>query len=125
MLDKLGYLQESVTKTASFNSAAYDLRVGTPLGGFYARVGYTAASVATNTSSLVFSIEHSDDNSTWYAHTSGAADAVTLTTTAKSGEIFLPIKTQKRYIRLVATLTQGTGTTPTFTYESQISLTPR
>jgi len=119
--DILGYLQESVIKTASFNSLGYDLNSGTPSYGLSARVLYSAAANASGSNTVVFSIEHSDDNATFYALSSGAADVITLNTTAQSGEIFIPFKTKKRYVRLVATVA-GAGSTPTVTYESQIGL---
>ncbi|HEY1011352.1 MAG TPA: hypothetical protein VGE07_01525 [Herpetosiphonaceae bacterium] len=117
--DANSVLQASTTKTASFNGAAFDLKVGTPLRGLNARVLYSAATNASGSNSFTFSIEHSDDNSTWYALASGAAFVVNLSTTAQAGETFIPFTTKKRYVRLVATLAGG-GSTPTITYQGEI-----
>ena len=114
-------LQASVTKTASFNSAGLDLLNGTPLDDvLFARVIYSAATNASGSNSVTFSIEHSDDNATFYTLTSGASDIINLSTTAQSGELFFPVVTRKRYIRLVATFA-GAGSTPTITYQGDIS----
>lgn len=117
--DANGVLQASVTKTASFNSAGVDLKSGTPRRGIYARILYSAATNASGSNSVTFSLEHSDDNSTFYRRTDGASEVITLSTTAQAGEIVLPIDTSKRYIRLVATIA-GAGSTPTVTYEGAI-----
>lgn len=120
--DALGVLQAEVTKTASFNGAGYDLTTGTPDRGIVALVNYSAASNATGANSVTFSVEHSDDDSTYYALSSGAADVINLTTTAAAGEIFIPFRTDKRYVRLVATVAGG-GTVPTVTYSGHITYT--
>lgn len=117
--DANAVLQASVTKTASFNSTALDLKGGTPRRGIYARILYSAATNASGSNSVTFSLEHSDDNSTFYRRTDGAAEIINLSTTAQSGEIVLPIDTSKRYVRLVATFA-GAGSTPTITYSSAI-----
>lgn len=114
-------LQASVTKTATFSGTAVDLKTGTPRRGLKARVIYSAATNASGSNSVTFSIEHSDDNSTFYTLTSGAAQVVNLSTTAQSGEIALPFETSKRYVRLVATVA-GAGSTPTITYQGDIML---
>ena len=119
--DANSVLQASVTKTASFNSAGVDLKTGTPRRGLKAVVRYSAANHASGTGTFTFSMEHSDDNTTFYATGSGAADVITLTTTAQAGEIFIPFETSKRYVRLVETLGAG-STTPTITYEGWIVL---
>lgn len=123
MYDKISSLQSQVTKTATTNSTGYDLNVGGyPNGRLMARVLFQDAKVDSGTATAVFSIEHSDDNSTFYALSSGAADTVALATAAKSGELFIPITTRKRYVRLVLTVA-GSGTNPTITYSGEIGLT--
>ena len=82
---------------------------------------YSAATNASGSNSFTFSVEHSDDNSTFTALASGAADIVNLSTTAQAGEIHIPFETSKRYVRLVATLT-GAGSTPTITYQGDLTL---
>ncbi|HNP72990.1 MAG TPA: hypothetical protein PLO33_10815 [Kouleothrix sp.] len=114
-------LQASVTKTSTFQSTGVNLPTGTPRRGLKARVIYSAATNASGSNSVTFSIEHSDDNSTYYATASGAADVVNLSTTAQAGEIFIPFETSKPYVRLVATFA-GAGSTPTITYQGDITL---
>lgn len=121
MYDKLSVLQAEVTKTASFNGAGLDLSKGTRLEGMVARVLYSAASNASGSGTVTFSIEHSDDNAVFVALASGAADKITLTTTDQAGEIFIPFQTSKRYVRLVCTISGGT--TPTITYEGDVTFT--
>src|SRR5689334_8688720 len=97
-------LQASVTKTASFNGAGLDLANGTPLDApLWARIIYSAATNASGSNAFTFTVEHSDDNSTFYLLASGASDVITLSTTAQAGEIFIPFVTRKRYVRLVIT----------------------
>jgi hypothetical protein len=117
--DGLLSLQDSVTKTASFNSTAISTPTTTSLlsEDIFAEIFYSAASNASGSNTVTFSIEHSDDNSTFYAHTSGAADAISLSTTAKVGRLFLPCSSNKPYIRLVCTIA-GAGSTPTITYNA-------
>ena len=118
--DALIQLQASVTKTATFQSVAVDLKTGTPRRGLKARVIYSAATNASGANTVAFTIEHSDDNSTFYTLSSNVENNIALSTTAQSGEIFLPFETSKRYVRLVATIT-GSGSTPTVTYGGEIS----
>lgn len=116
-------VQASVTKTATFNGAAVDLTTGTPRRGLKMRIIYSAASNASGSNTVTFSVDVSSDNSTWYtAEFQGVAEALTLSTTAQSGEIYLPFETSKRYVRLTCTIT-GSGSTPTITYQGDITLT--
>lgn len=118
--DSLTALQTSVTKTATFQSTALDLK-GTPRRGLKARVIYSAATNASGSNTVAFTIEHSDDNSTFYTLSSDTENNLALSTTAQTGEIFIPFETSKRYVRLVATISGG-GSTPTVTYQGDISL---
>lgn len=120
MIDSQLVLQASVTKTATFNGTGIDWATGNSPRPLFARVIYSAATNASGSNAFTFTIDHSDDNSTFYLHTSGAADVITLSTTAQTGEIYIPILTKKRYIRL--TITQvGAGSTPTITYNAYVS----
>lgn len=115
-------LQASVTKTASFNGAGLSLPNGTPLADpLWARVIYSAATNASGSNAFTFTVEESDDNSTFYLIASGASQVVTLSTTAQAGEIFIPFITRKPYVRLVVTQV-GAGSTPTITYQGDIVL---
>ena len=120
-VDVMAVLQSSVTKTASFSGAGFDLKAGTPRRGLKAVVRYSAAQNASGSNTATFSVEHSDDNSTFYALSSGAADVVTLSTTAQAGEVHIGFETSKRYVRLVLTIA-GAGSTPTITYEAYLEL---
>src|SRR6266571_5312862 len=90
--DALLALQASTTKATTFSSTpALVLAGGTPRRGLKARVIYSAAT-STTTNSALFSIDVSyDAGSTWnsdfYAPT-----ALALTTTAQSGEVFIPFE---------------------------------
>jgi hypothetical protein len=118
--DANGVLQTSVTKVASFNSTGFDLKTGTPRRGLKARFVYSAAANASGANSVTFSVEHSDDNGTFYPLASGASDIINLTTTALSGEISIPFETSKRYVRAVATFA-GAGGSPTITYQTDLA----
>lgn len=120
--DALLVLQASVTKTATFQSAGLDLKNQLPARGLVAAIQYSAATNASGSNSVTFSIEHSSDNSTFFALASGAADVINLSTTAQVGEIFIPFRSILRYVRLVATFA-GAGSTPTITYQADVRLT--
>lgn len=123
-------LQASTTQTASFNSAGVSMRQpsatsltnagGTPRRGLAARIGYSAASNASGSNSVVFSIQHSDDNSTWTTIAQQLEAALALSTTAQAGVFTIPFSTDKPWVRLVMTLSGG-GSTPTVTYYGDVS----
>jgi hypothetical protein len=111
----------AVTKTAAFDSAAVDLKSGgTGHQGLVARIVYSAAATSAGAGAIQFDIEHSDDDSTYYILRAGADEALTLSTTAQAGEIWLPFKTTKRYVRLA--LQAISGTDATITYRADIGL---
>ena len=124
--DALLALQASVTKTASFNGASVQLVGGS---GFKARLMarflYSAATNASGSNTATFGVDISYDNSTWYSDFVGADTAVSLTTTAKSGEIHIPIVVNENaiagsvYVRAVVVIA-GAGSTPTITYSADI-----
>lgn len=120
-VDALVALQASVTKTATFNGATFDLATRpTPFMHLWCRVLYSAATNASGSNTITFDIDGSTDNSNWL-QIGGArfGDQVTLTTTAQSGEMFIPIDGFVRYIRLTVTFA-GAGTTPTITYQGDL-----
>jgi|SRR6185503_5520636 len=119
--DALLAVQASVTKTATFNGAGVNLPGGTPRRGFFIRVLYSAATNASGSNSVTFQVDVSADNSTFYAKTVDNEHVVNLSTTAQSGELFLPIETSDPYIRLTATFA-GAGSTPTITYQGDLVL---
>ena len=121
--DSLLLLQTpDVTKTASFNSTGVSIAGVKRSGALYARIRYSAGTSTTANSTLQFKVQHSDDNATFYDHVVDADQAVTLTTTAKAGVIYLPISTDKKYVRLAQVITPGGGASPTVTYGAEIVL---
>src|SRR2546429_846332 len=88
--DALLALQASVTKVATFNGAALILPGGTPRRGLKARVLYSAATNASGSNSVTFSVDVCYDGvpTLWTVTSSGVV--INLSTTAQSGEIFLP-----------------------------------
>jgi len=123
MTDDLLKLASARTATADQNETGVAIN-GVPIGHcLYARIRYSAASIASGAGdTFAFRIEHSDDNSTWKQHVVDLDQTITLTTTAASGVIYLPIATQKKYVRLVVDYTNSTGVTPTITYSAEIVL---
>lgn len=124
--DALQQLQAPVTKTATFNGAALTLPGGTPRRGLKARVIYSAAANASGANSVTFGLDVSrDGGSTW--NTEFQADPIALSTTAQAGEIFIPFDISPAtvasgtQIRLSATFA-GAGSTPTITYQGDLSL---
>lgn len=126
--DALIALQASVTKTATFNGSAVTLAGGTPRRGLVARVIYSAATNASGSNTVTFSIDASyDGGSNWFSDFVAADKAISLSTTAQSGEIFIPFSVSPSsiggsvQIRLTATVA-GAGSTPTITYQGDIQL---
>ncbi|HEX5322673.1 MAG TPA: hypothetical protein VFW40_02725 [Capsulimonadaceae bacterium] len=72
---------------------------------------YTAAS-ATSSGTVLFTVEHSDDNSTWYVLHAADQGPVNLTSTAATGQTWVTIGRSKRYVRLNAYV-GGAGATLT------------
>ena len=128
--DALLVLQTAQTITASYTTAgtALVLAGGTPRRGLKARVIYSAATQASGSGIFTFGIAVSyDAGSTW--NVDFLADPViTLSTTALSGEIFIPFEISPTsvangtQIKLYATMS-GSPVTPTITYHSELLLT--
>lgn len=122
--DANAVLQASVTKTATFTGTGINLlngiatgvinNGGTPSRGLAARVNVTAISGAP---AVVFKVQHSDDNSTYYDL---AFEENGVGFSATTGQDFIVFATKKSYVRLVMTLTGGS--TPSITYDAQIGL---
>lgn len=123
--DALISLAASATVTATTNGTALTLAAGTPRRGLKARVIYSAAS-ATAADTITFSVDVSyDAGSTWNADF--VAPAITLSSTAASGEIFIPFDISPTsvangtQIRLTATFS-STAHTDTITYRGDVML---
>ncbi len=123
-------LQASVTKTATFNGSWVKIPGLANHGGrLWAHVLYSAATNASGSNSVTFSLDVSPDNgTTTYAAEFNAADQIiNLSTTAQAGEISIPftllLKNVKDganpAVRLTATFA-GAGSTPTITYSGDI-----
>lgn len=115
-------LQDAVTKTDSFNGTGVDIKNGgnSPVP-MWAHVIVTSASNASGNATITFKVQHSANNSEWFDHTSGADQVITTSTTATPYNVYVPVLTDKRYVRLVATFSATTGT-PTITYSAVLSL---
>ena len=120
-------LQTSVTKTATFNGAWLSMPGLSGAGGraLWAHVLYSAASNASGSNTVTFSLDVTPDGgtTTYSAAFSGVDQALTLSTTAQAGEISIPFSLLDKTliagatpeIRLTCTIA-GAGSTPTITY---------
>ncbi len=120
--DANAVLQAGVTKTATFNGAGFDLgsAVGGPRGrSLEVEVLYSAATNASGSNSVTFSVDGSDDNSTFNNIANAADQTVNLSTTVQTGVIYIPVDSIHRYIRVTATFA-GAGSTPTITYTARL-----
>jgi len=106
-------MQALVTKTGTFNSAGVDLKVGAPLFGnvLWARILYLNANTSSGAGAATFRVTESDDNSSFTGIYQPTECSLTLATTAISGEIYVPIVTKHRYVRLELSAISGTGAT--------------
>lgn len=109
-------LQASVTKTAAFDSTGVNLPTGSPMFGnvLYARVIFSATNTSAGAGTATFEVQESADNSTFVKISQTSESVLTLSTTAQSGEIFIPFRTKKPYVRLSLTAVTGTGATTTY-----------
>lgn len=124
--DALLAIQASVTKTATFTGSAFTLPTGTPRRGLTARVLYSAASNASGSNVVVFSVNVSHDGgNNFYAEFQ--SDPITLSTTVQAAEIYIPFEVSPTavanqiQIEPVMTMT-GSGTTPTITYQFDLCI---
>lgn len=124
-----GPFQPLVTKTATFNGAALPLPGGTPRYGLFARVIYSAATQASGSGVWTFSVDVCYDGVPTVWRADFLADPpITLSTTAQSGEIYIPFNVMPTVVSGVITAPQircsatlsGTPTTPTITYQADI-----
>lgn len=113
-------LQASVTKVDSFNSTGINLPAGTPSRGLVARVIYSAASEASGGKTVKFKVQHGDTlGGTYYDLSTADDQVITLSTTAQEGEISIPFRTKRAFVRLVMTLSANTNS-PTITYQADV-----
>jgi hypothetical protein len=122
-------LQASVTKTASFSGSALILPSGTPRRGLKARIVYSAASAASGTDTVTFSVDVCYDGvpTTWNV-TSSSTPITLVTSGTASGEIYLPFDISPTsvvngtQIRITATFSSSAHT-DTITYFADLALT--
>jgi hypothetical protein len=129
-VDALIALQASVTKTATFNGAALSLPGGTPRRGLKARVVYSAASTSSGTGSVNFALGVSYDGGTTWNDDFYIPAPIALSTTAASGEVYIPFDVSPTVVAGVITAPQIrldlqaiSGTGATITYAGDLSLT--
>ncbi len=108
-----------LTKTATFNGVALTLAAGTPRRGLKARIIYSAASTSAGAGSVTFALAASYDAGTTFTDIFYSLP-ITLSTTAASGEIFIPFEISPTsvangtQIRLDVQAISGTGATVTY-----------
>lgn len=115
-------LGSTTTNNGSTALTGIDLKTGSQRGPvMWARIEVASATVSTSPLVLTFTIEHSDSLGSGYVtHTSGADQTVTIATgatpTAPTGDpiVWIPIVTEKRYIRVNVSKTGGTTSDLTF-----------
>jgi len=111
-------MQDTTTKTASFNTTALDLGSGFAPGGLgtpvAAVVNVTAVDTSSGNETYAFTLEESSDNVTFSA--AGAAQAVTAT-----GGFAVRGWLTSRYARLALVVA---GTTPSVTYKAWLNPLP-
>ncbi|MGV3723740.1 MAG: hypothetical protein ACO1SX_22810 [Actinomycetota bacterium] len=108
MYDANAILQDTVTKTATFTGAGFDLKTGTPRRGLKARLRVTGASGTSPT--LDVKVQDSADNTTF-------VDLCSFDQKTAAGLDFATVETNKRYIRALATIG---GDTPSFVYTVEL-----
>jgi hypothetical protein len=122
-------LQASVTKTASFSGSALILPSGTPRRGLKARIVYSAASAASGTDTVTFSVDVCYDGVPTAWNVTSSSTPITLVTSGTaSGEIYLPFDISPTsvvngtQIRITATFSSSAHT-DTITYFADLALT--
>jgi len=127
-LDANLVLAPLTTSVATANSAALNLKTGTPRRGLKAKVFYSAAANASGSNNFVFRLDQSPDGANWYPlcyqleNPAGAGtQGVALTTTPQAGELTISFETSAAYVRLGIVIA-GAGTSPTVTYSSMVGI---
>jgi hypothetical protein len=118
-LDDNQLLQDTVTKTASFDSAAFDLgagfdpeSIGMPVAGV---IQVTAGDRADSNETYTFKLQESADGSTNWTDI-GVTTAVTVATTVfTTGTYVVKGFASKQFVRLSLAIA---GTTPSITYKA-------
>jgi hypothetical protein len=124
--DALLAVQASTTSTATAHSSALTLATGTPRRGLKARFLYSAASNASGSNTVIFSIDVSHDGGSNF-YTEAESDPITLSTTVQSGELYVPFEISPTSVangtQIKASITiTGSGTSPTVTWQCDLTL---
>lgn len=121
-----GAAPQTVNGTGVYTGTALTLPSGTPRRGLKARVLYPAASNASGSNTVVFQLGVSHDGGNTFP-VEYQSDPITLSTTAQSGEIFIPFEVSPTSVvnqiqlELICVIS-GSGSTPTITYQGDITL---
>ena len=111
-------LQDTTTKTSTYNTPALDLGAGFAPGGLGLPVGgvvqVTAVDVADGNESYNFVLQESADNVTFAAASGGAV-------TGSVGTYPVRGRISKRFVRLALTIA---GTTPSITFKAWLNPLP-
>jgi hypothetical protein len=126
-VDILGVLQASTTVVATTTGTALTIPYGTPVSRpDYVRVIYSAMSAATGTTTVTFSLTHASDATNFV--TLVTAQPILASATAISGEVYIPFLTPLAghnsvtdAVKLLATFSGSSVTTPTITYEGYMA----
>jgi hypothetical protein len=129
-VDALNVLQVAVTKTATFSGAALILPGGTPRRGMVCRVIYSAANNASGANAFTFSVDVCYDGVPTLWNVDFVAPPINLTTAVLAGELFIPFSISPTMVAGVITAPQirltvtqvGAGSTPTITYQGDLTL---
>jgi hypothetical protein len=121
MQDANTVVQTSITSVALAHSAAFTLPGGTPRRGDVAVFLYSAATNASGSNSVAFSIDVSRDGGSTF-NIEFEAPPIALSTTAQAGEVHIPFSISPTsvangcQIKASANFV-GAGSTPTITWQ--------
>jgi hypothetical protein len=120
LADALLISQASVTSTAAANGSTLTLDGRTARRKpTWMQIGISAANTSAGAGTLVFAVQASSDNATFYDH--HLEPTVILSTTAQAKQIFIPLVDAPRYVRAI--LKTITGTDATVTWDARIVAT--
>lgn len=120
--DALRELQAMVTKTATFNGAWMNLGGRGQNKELVFRLRYKACNTSSGAGAASWAIHHSADGSNSLGVLSSPTEGdLVLSTTAKSGEMFIRVRTRNKYIRLALTAISGTGATVDYACEQVVT----
>lgn len=124
--DALNQLQTSTTSTSTTSGTPLTLPTGSPRYDVLAcRFLYSAASNASGSNNIVFSLDVSRDGGSTF-DTEFQAPPIALSTSAKAGELLIPFSvtpTNTNGCQIKATATfSGSGVSPTITWQAALQI---